>query len=211
MQIWRFRQESLPQNEITQAFFLQLLNCKTGVIKMKLIFGLLLMMLAFQNCANQKFESVEEPSISLKPTVDGGGGGFTTVYNFAEGCFHSTGYKSITVDLIAKTVLFELPVNTNHHYKICTLTDEKVTELDQIVNDNKICKESRHPGETYCQALGIEDFKLKNSSTSITLQPIICGTGQDLCGDAGQKLRKFFKDLPAYKDNNLSLCGYGDD
>jgi hypothetical protein len=160
----------------------------------RFVIAFTVMILAFQNCGKSNLEPVASPSnppSSSKPIAQAKE--YFKVNNFSD-IDQGNGIQNVSVDLSSGELNYQL---FDQRSKSCLLNDSRLQELDSLLAQAKICEATRDANQAYCMAIGIADFTLASHDHEVTLQPIICGSGRDLCGDDAQKLRDIFNSLKA--------------
>lgn len=80
--------------------------------------------------------------------------------------------------------------------KSCELDSGRLTAIDQILKNGKVCAPSPLPADTaVCMAIGLADVKLEGADVSVYLRPEICNSGAFLCSGQDAQFRAALADI----------------
>lgn len=80
--------------------------------------------------------------------------------------------------------------------KSCALDSGRLTAIDQILENGKVCTPGALPPDTaVCMALGLADVKLEGADVSVYLRPEICNNGAFLCDGQDAQFRAALADI----------------
>lgn len=80
--------------------------------------------------------------------------------------------------------------------KSCALDSGRLTAIDQILENGKVCAPGALPPNTsVCLALGLADVKLEGADVSVYLRPEICNSGAFLCAGQDAQFRAALTDI----------------
>ncbi len=82
--------------------------------------------------------------------------------------------------------------------KTCALDSARLTAIDQILENGKVCSPSPAPADTaVCMAIGLADVKLEGADVSVYLRQEICNNGAFLCAGQDAQFRAALADILA--------------